>query len=96
MNKMKAVVYDKKASPYRLVYCDVEKPEQKDDEVLIKVKAVSLNAADYRPMKLGIIPKRRSLEPTWQAASSLSARASPNLNPAMKSWGISHSLDMEV
>lgn len=59
MDTMKAVVYDKKASPDRLVYCDVDKPEQKNDEILIKVKAVSLNAADYRPMKLGIIPKRK-------------------------------------
>lgn len=56
---MKAVVYDKKASPEKLVYCDVDKPVPGDREVLIKIKAVSLNAADYRSMKMGIIPKKK-------------------------------------
>jgi NADPH:quinone reductase-like Zn-dependent oxidoreductase len=56
---MKAVVYSKKASPERLVYCDVDKPVPNDNEVLIKVRAVSPNAADYRSMKMGIIPKRK-------------------------------------
>lgn len=56
---MKAVLYDKKASPDRLIYCDVDKPAPKDNEVLIKIKAVSLNAADYRSMKMGIIPKSK-------------------------------------
>jgi NADPH:quinone reductase-like Zn-dependent oxidoreductase len=59
MDKMKAVVYNKKASPDRLIYCAIDKPVQKDDEVLIKIKAVSLNAADYRSMKMGLIPKRK-------------------------------------
>jgi NADPH:quinone reductase-like Zn-dependent oxidoreductase len=57
--KMKAVLYDKKASPNRLIYRDIDKPEPKDNEVLIKIKAVSLNAADYRSMKMGLIPKRK-------------------------------------
>lgn len=56
---MKAVVYNKKNSPEKLTYCDVEKPVPGDDEVLIKIAAVSANAADYRSMKMGIIPKRR-------------------------------------
>jgi len=56
---MKAVVYNKKASPDRLIFCDVDKPVPKDNEVLIKIKAASLNAADYRSMKMGIIPKRK-------------------------------------
>ena len=55
---MKAVVYDKK-TPDKLVYCDIDKPVPADDEVLIKVMAVSLNAADYRSMKMGIVPKRK-------------------------------------
>jgi NADPH:quinone reductase-like Zn-dependent oxidoreductase len=42
-----------------LIYCDVDKPIPKDNEVLIKIKAVSLNAADYRSMKMGLIPKRK-------------------------------------
>lgn len=56
---MKAVVYDKKALPGKLVYRDVEKPSPNEDEVLIKVFASSANAADYRSLSLGIIPKNR-------------------------------------
>lgn len=56
---MKAVVYNKKGSPEKLIYCDVDKPVPNDNEVLIKVHAVALNAADYRSMKMGIIPKRK-------------------------------------
>lgn len=59
MEKMKAVVYNKKGSPEKLIYCETDKPAPNDDEVLIKVYAVSLNAADYRSMKMGIIPKRK-------------------------------------
>jgi len=56
---MKAVVYEKKGHPDRLVYCDVDKPVPGDDEVLVRIHAVSLNAADYRSMKMGLIPKRK-------------------------------------
>ncbi len=59
MEKMKAVVYNKKGLPDKLMYCDVEKPKPNDNEVLIKTVAVSVNAADYRSMRMGIIPKRR-------------------------------------
>jgi NADPH:quinone reductase-like Zn-dependent oxidoreductase len=59
MEKMKAIVYNKKNYPDKLVCRDVDRPVTKDDEVLIKVKTVSLNAADYRSMKMGIIPKRK-------------------------------------
>lgn len=59
MEKMKAVVYDKKSYPDKLVCYDVDKPVPNDDEVLIRVHAVSLNAADYRSMKMGLIPKRK-------------------------------------
>ena len=56
---MKAVIYYKKGSPEKLVYSEIDKPVPGDNEVLIKVQAVSLNAADYRSMKMGIIPKRK-------------------------------------
>ena len=59
MEKMKAVVYNKKGSPERLIFCEMDKPLPNDNEVLIKVHAVSLNAADYRSMKMGIIPKSK-------------------------------------
>ncbi len=56
---MKAIVYDKKHSPHSLQLKEVEKPIPKDNEVLVKVVAVSLNAADYRSMKMRIIPKKK-------------------------------------
>lgn len=56
---MKAIVYNKKSYPDKLVYCDVDKPVPNDNEVLIKMNSVSLNAADYRSMKMGLIPKRK-------------------------------------
>jgi len=54
---MKAVLYNKKGSPDKLIFSYIDKPVPKDDEVLIKVHVVALNAADYRSMKMGIIPK---------------------------------------
>jgi len=56
---MKAIVYEKGSSPDALVLREVEKPVPNDREVLIKVAAVSINAADYRSMRMGIIPKRK-------------------------------------
>jgi NADPH:quinone reductase-like Zn-dependent oxidoreductase len=59
MDKMKAVVYNKKGSPARLIYCNVDKPVPIDDELLIRIRAVAPNAADYRSMKMGIIPQKK-------------------------------------
>ena len=56
---MKAVVFDKKFKPDNLSYSEVDKPVPTDNEILIKIVAVSVNAADYRSMKMGMIPKRR-------------------------------------
>jgi len=56
---MKAVVYNRKSKPDRLVFCDIDKPVPNDNEVMIKVHSVSLNAADYRSMKMGLIPERK-------------------------------------
>ncbi|MCX8129735.1 MAG: NAD(P)-dependent alcohol dehydrogenase [Clostridia bacterium] len=56
---MKAVVYDKRNSTNTLVYQEVEKPIPNDNEVLVKIFASSINAADYRSMKMGIIPKQK-------------------------------------
>jgi 2-desacetyl-2-hydroxyethyl bacteriochlorophyllide A dehydrogenase len=56
---MKAVVYDKSSSPDFLSFREVEKPLPNDNEVLVKIMAVSINAADYRSMRMGIIPKRK-------------------------------------
>jgi NADPH:quinone reductase-like Zn-dependent oxidoreductase len=59
MGMMKAVVYDRKSVPDRLIYQEVEKPEPGDGEVLIRIVAVSVNAADYRSIRMGIVPKRK-------------------------------------
>ncbi len=44
---MKAVVYDKYGSPDVLKLKEVEKPTPKDDEVLLKIYAVSINSWDW-------------------------------------------------
>ena len=44
---MKAVVQDQYGSPDVLEFRDIEKPVAKDDEVLIRVHAASVNAADW-------------------------------------------------
>jgi NADPH:quinone reductase-like Zn-dependent oxidoreductase len=59
MEKMKAVLYNKIGLPEKLSLCEIDKPIPGDNEVLIKVHVVSLNAADYRSIKMGIIPKRK-------------------------------------
>lgn len=56
---MKTIVFNKKGSPRKLIYREIDKPEPNDHEVLVKVHSVSLNAADYRSMKMGIIPKSK-------------------------------------
>lgn len=55
---MKAVIYNKRTNP-KLVVTEVEKPTPNDDQVLVKVVASSINALDYRSMKMGSIPKRK-------------------------------------
>jgi NADPH:quinone reductase-like Zn-dependent oxidoreductase len=46
VNPMKAIVYCEYGSPDVLKFDDVEKPVPSDDQVLIKVRAASLNALD--------------------------------------------------
>jgi NADPH:quinone reductase-like Zn-dependent oxidoreductase len=48
---MKAIVYEKYGSPDVLDLRDVERPAPKDDEVLIKVYAVSANSADLHMLR---------------------------------------------
>jgi NADPH:quinone reductase-like Zn-dependent oxidoreductase len=48
---MKAIVYHNYGSSDVLKYEEIEKPAPKDDEVLIKVRAASVNPLDWRMMK---------------------------------------------
>ena len=48
---MKAIVYHEHGSADVLKLEDVEKPVPKDDQVLIKVRAASLNPLDWRLMR---------------------------------------------
>ncbi|MCX6079325.1 MAG: NAD(P)-dependent alcohol dehydrogenase [Chloroflexi bacterium] len=55
---MKAIVYTKYGSPDNLELKDMEKPTFKDDEVLVKVIAVSVNAADLHLLRAEPFPIR--------------------------------------
>ncbi len=56
---MKAVVYEKNNPEGPLVYRDVKKPNPGNNQVLVKVHAASVNAADYRTMGMGAVPKNK-------------------------------------
>src|SRR2546421_5587163 len=51
--KMKAAIYTSYGLPDVVRITDVEKPVPKDDEVLIKVRAASVNPLDWRLLKGG-------------------------------------------
>ena len=48
---MKAVTYDRYGGPEVLAYTDIAKPIPGPDQVLVRVEATSINAADYRLMR---------------------------------------------
>lgn len=56
---MKAVLYERKDSSYGLTVRDIMKPVPGEGEILVKIHSVSVNAADYRSMKMGIIPEKK-------------------------------------
>jgi NADPH:quinone reductase-like Zn-dependent oxidoreductase len=55
---MKAIVYEGFGSSDILRYQDVEKPTPRENEVLIKVRAASVNPLDWKLMKGGPLPVR--------------------------------------
>jgi NADPH:quinone reductase-like Zn-dependent oxidoreductase len=48
---MKAVVYTRYGPPDVLRFTEVEKPAPKDNEVLVRVRAVSLNRSDWEALR---------------------------------------------
>jgi len=82
---MKAIVYTKYGSPDVLELREVEKPVPKNDEVLVKVFASSLNALDWHLLRAdpflarlyaGLLkPKYSILGPTLQGELKQSAKA---------------------
>jgi NADPH:quinone reductase-like Zn-dependent oxidoreductase len=52
---MKAIVRDRYGSPDVLQLKDTEKPTPSADQILVKIKAASINPADYHNMRGGII-----------------------------------------
>ena len=55
---MKAIVYTEYGTPDVLQLKEVEKPVPKDNEVLVEVKAVSVNAYDWHLLTADIFPMR--------------------------------------
>ncbi len=56
---MKAIVYEKHERQGRLTLREVEKPVPGLGEVLVRIHCASLNALDYRSIRMGILPKKR-------------------------------------
>ena len=62
---MKAVVYTRYGGPDVLRLTDVDTPAPGDGQVLVKVRAVSLNASDWEVLRSG------GGRPGWAAAGRL-------------------------
>ena len=68
---MKAIVCTKYGSPDVLQFREVEKPTPKDNEVLVKVHAASLNAADFEYLRgMFFVRLAAPLKPTFKIFGS--------------------------
>ncbi len=81
---MKAIVFSKKHPPSKLILQEVDKPTPKDDEVLVKLAFTSVNAADYRSMKMGMIPKRKIFGAAIAGTVEVAGKQVREFNPGDK------------
>jgi NADPH:quinone reductase-like Zn-dependent oxidoreductase len=58
-DEMKAIVYEKNNSPTKMTLRETAKPVPGEGQLLVKMVSASINAADYRSMSMGIIPKNK-------------------------------------
>jgi NADPH:quinone reductase-like Zn-dependent oxidoreductase len=92
---MKAIVCDKYGSPDVLQLQDVEKPTPKDDEVLVKIHAASINAADLETLRGDFIvriaaprkPMRRILGSDIAGRVEAIGASVKQLRPGDEVWG---------
>src|SRR2546426_6890033 len=77
---MKAIVYDRAGSTDGLKCEEIEKPTAGDDEVLIKVRAASVNPLDYHLLRhpflrriLSALSKRKITRPGRDVAGQVEA-----------------------
>lgn len=56
---MRAILYEKNNPNQPLVLREINQPQPGPEEILVKIHKASINAADYRSMKLKIIPKSK-------------------------------------
>ena len=56
---MKAILYERTHAPQALTLREVAKPVAGEGQVLVKIACTAINAADYRSMSMGIIPKSK-------------------------------------
>ncbi|SRR6266436_2863357 len=77
---MKAIIYDNAGSPNALKLADIERPTVGDDEVLIKVRAASVNPFDSALLRhaflrriLSALSKRKSTRPGRDVAGQVEA-----------------------
>src|SRR5260370_3135198 len=75
---MNAIIYDKAGPPGPLKLADIEKPTAGDDEVLIKVRAASVNPFDSALLRhpflrriLSALSKRKSTRPARDVAGQV-------------------------